>query len=552
MIYPTPASLHGTEIPYATCKAVSLYGNEAIFAGELLTKNGFTVIHDAETLITLREHNTRELTYIDSARRVSKEKFNISSELSGGRLNICVEFSHRRGLFYALNRIMRGLRSGKVFTGEIEDYPLFAKRGYIEGFYGKPWSAGQREEMLPFMAGYGMNTYYYAPKDDVYHREKWRELYPARELEDLGRLAQLCSDNFVEFNYCIAPGLSMRYSSEQEYQTLLCKVKQLYNIGVRGFGLLLDDIPERLHFDEDCTRFDYETVNAHIYLAGRLYDDLVGFGEKTHLTVCPLLYHGRGDEYYISKLGQGLEPCVDLFWTGKNICSQDLTVPEAIRFCEATNHRALYWDNFPVNDAEMQNEMHMGFISGRDSELYRYCAGLISNTMEYCVSSKIPLLTVANYLWNPLAYDGRESWKKALKIVLGEDADKFELFADNLFTSCLKTENSSIFNDTAARAQAELYAGDIEKAKQIFSEYLIKLRGCCEYLSGESELLRELRPWSEKQRLALQILEGCGAIINGADERERVRGLLSEYLSLPRVLYDFSFECFVREVLRLE
>ena len=35
--------------------------------------------------------------------------------------------------------------------------------------------------MLNLMSFYGMNTYYYAPKDDPYHRDKWDELYLGKE-----------------------------------------------------------------------------------------------------------------------------------------------------------------------------------------------------------------------------------------------------------------------------------------------------------------------------------------------------------------------------------
>lgn len=35
---------------------------------------------------------------------------------------------------------------------------------------------------------YKMNAYIYAPKSDPYHREKWREPYPASELDRMKEL----------------------------------------------------------------------------------------------------------------------------------------------------------------------------------------------------------------------------------------------------------------------------------------------------------------------------------------------------------------------------
>ena len=64
----------------------------------------------------------------------------------------------------------------------------FAVRGYIEGFYGNPWTQAQRLDMLRFAAAHGANACFYAPKDDPYHRKLWRELYPP---EALSRLREL-------------------------------------------------------------------------------------------------------------------------------------------------------------------------------------------------------------------------------------------------------------------------------------------------------------------------------------------------------------------------
>jgi hyaluronoglucosaminidase len=210
--------------------------------------------------------------------------------------------------------------------------------------------------------------------------------------------------------------------------------------------------------------FSSETVNAHAYLANKLYDDLMAFDNRITLTLCPLQYNGKGDEYFISKLGQSIEPEISLFWTGRNICSQELTVPEAITFIQSTRHRPLYWDNFPVNDAEMYNEMHLGYIAGRDKDLYRYSEGLIANCMEFCECSKIPLLTIADYLWNPEAYEPLSSWDYAIDTVAGDRAELFKYFADNLLTSCLKVPNSPMLAQTFSLAEQELRAGDIMAA----------------------------------------------------------------------------------------
>ena len=66
----------------------------------------------------------------------------------------------------------------------------FAPRwnGVIEGFYGPPYHHAERLQLLAFLAEHGLDTYLYAPKQDPYHRDEWRTLYPAAEAAELAAL----------------------------------------------------------------------------------------------------------------------------------------------------------------------------------------------------------------------------------------------------------------------------------------------------------------------------------------------------------------------------
>ena len=272
------------------------------------------------------------------------------------------------------------------------------------------------------------------------------------------------------------------------------------------------------------------------------------------MTVCPLQYHGTGDEYYISKLGKGICSDISLFWTGKNICSQELTVREAVIFENATNHKPLYWDNFPVNDAEMQNEMHIGYLNGRDADLYRYSEGIISNTMEFALSSRIPLLTVCDYLWNPIVYDGFESWHNACEIVLGADKTTYMPFLDNLLISCLKVENSPMLNETLNLAQQQFFAGDLRGAGETVGAYITALEKCCKKLKNvEIPMVEELYPWAEKQFIALDLLKSAISILNEntQENKAKTQEFLQKYLAHPKTLCDFSLQAFAERMMTL-
>lgn len=92
--------------------------------------------------------------------------------------------------------------------------------GVIEGFYGQPWNQSERIELFDRMAAWGLNTYLYAPKDDMKHRAIWREAYSADELAQLQGLIQGCQTRGIHFIYALGPGLDIRYSDAGELERL--------------------------------------------------------------------------------------------------------------------------------------------------------------------------------------------------------------------------------------------------------------------------------------------------------------------------------------------
>ena len=124
----------------------------------------------------------------------------------------------------------------------IRDWPSMRYRGSIEGFYGTPWSHADRLDHLDYLGAHKMNTYEYAPKDDPYHRERWRDPYPPDKLAQLGELITRARANHVEFTFALSPGLSICYTSEADLDALLAKFEAVYDLGGRSFNVPFDDI----------------------------------------------------------------------------------------------------------------------------------------------------------------------------------------------------------------------------------------------------------------------------------------------------------------------
>lgn len=481
--------------------------------------------------INISYRDSKRTAYCEKSHRLTDEKYILS--ITDKKIGI--ECSGEKSAFYALCDIVKQLGEKRLCGGEYICAPSFAVRGYIEGFYGTPWSHESRKSVMALMAKNRMNTVYYAPKDDSYHREKWREKYPEAELARLKELVDASKRYYMDFYWCIAPGLSMKYSDEAEFNALLEKTKQLYSIGVTDFGLLLDDIDEDLEFEEDKALYG-ETVNAHIELINKYYSALKKIDSSARLTVCPTLYHGKGDEYYISKLGQNVSPLVSVFWTGRDICSRELTSLEALKFIEGTHHKPLYWDNYPVNDCSMYNEMHISPIINRDSDLWKYSEGIISNCMEYAECSKIPLITFADYLWNSENYDSQASWENAIKQVVGEEnAEAFTVFADHLYTSCLKDANSRRMYEAFDNIEAAFKSGDKQKAFSLAEEYLGKMYTCKAFLKQDLPICRELAKWSEKFYVACDLTSRIFEYVKSRDEalKNEIFSLIDKYNAMP-------------------
>lgn len=500
MIYPIPQknNLKGEKIQI---NSISVSGEfkeiaEKVFRDyNISVGEGFNVVFKYE--------NSKRTTYAEEICRLTDEKYIINVT----ETQITVLCSCEKSAFRGAHTLAKLIVGEEVSTGELIDYPLFKKRGYIEGFYGPTWANEKRVSVMKLVARYGMNSFFYAPKDDIYHREMWRELYPEKDLVELKALFRLACENYLNFHWAVGPGLTYKYTSEEDFNLLINKIKSIYDLGVRNFGLLLDDIPWEFQYDEDEAEFD-SIVDAHIYLVNKTYEALKAIDPSISLTVCPTQYSGDANGYYISKFGSGIPADVDLFWTGAEICSRVLTVREADELSHSAKHKPLYWDNFPVNDCEMFQEMHMGAIIGRDRELYKACEGIISNVMEYAECSKIPLLTIADFLWNPVAYNAENSLKNAHKEILGNDAELFSYFADHLGVSCLSKYSSAFMSNTLSRVAFLEANGKKEDALSFLAEYIKNMKACYNMLCDTSvPLFAELKKWVKKFGMCCELLE---------------------------------------------
>jgi hypothetical protein len=305
-----------------------------------------------------------------------------------------------------------------------------ALRGIIEGFYGPPWSHRERLDLLAFCGRHGLNAFVYAPKDDPYHRESWREPYPPAELARLAELVAAAERHGVAFHWSVAPGLDVCHACDDDLARLVAKAEQLWSIGVRSFHILYDDIADELHCDLDRQRFGAEAspvAAAEAHLANRfLAEFLRPRGEAGPLVVCPLEYHGTHTSPYRETLGARLEPDVVLWWTGPEVVSPTIAAADVAAARAAFGgHPLLLWDNYPVNDFE-PSRLFLGPLVGREA---LDLAGAVANGMVQAAPSKLAFATFADWARDPAAYDPEASWEAALAALGGEAAGALRVLA---------------------------------------------------------------------------------------------------------------------------
>ncbi len=373
------------------------------------------------------------------------EGYAVRADASAGPLGtIALGGVDPAGQFYAvqtLDQLFVPTDDGgyRVAGASISDYPSMPLRGTIEGFYGEPWSHEERLDQLEFYGDVKANTYIYAPKDDPYHRDRWRDPYPADKLAELGDLVTTATKNHVRFTFALSPGNTVCYSGEADYQALVTKLQQMYDLGVRAFNIPLDDIDYgRWHCDGDRTAFGAPSARtagiAQAAFLDRVQREFVETHDGVHpLQMVPTEYSNTADSGYKTAL-RGMDEDIVVMWTGVGVVPQSVTVAQAKQAATVFGGSTFLWDNYPVNDyGNTAGRLLMAPYDKREAGLGEYLAGIVSNPMNQAAASKIAIFGVADFSWNDEAYDAGHNWSQALEYVANGDASTaaaLRVFAD--------------------------------------------------------------------------------------------------------------------------
>jgi hyaluronoglucosaminidase len=301
-------------------------------------------------------------------------------------------------------------------------------RGVVEGFYGTPWSQEDRLSMLKFMCDKQMNMYIYAPKDDLYHRSKWREPYPLAEKVNLDALINTAQNAGVEFVFAVSPGLDLHFAGEagkEDLLLLLNKFSDMHKLGVRRFAIFFDDIPSKDGLEQ--ARF----INSVNYFFVHTHPDI------KPLIVVPTEYNLEGSMYagaqaqpYSLDFAKHLDKDILVLFTGKDVVCEGVTAADMLMAQKIYGPRVGLWWNYPASDYQ-KGKLALGPVQGLEPAATKYMQALVYNPMEQADLSKIALATGADFALHPFAYDADASWEKALTEQYGPLAKDMQIFAEH-------------------------------------------------------------------------------------------------------------------------
>jgi len=238
-------------------------------------------------------------------------------------------------------------------------------RGYIEGYYGRLLEWDDRHALVRQLNGCGMSSYFYAPKEDIYHRLHWRKPYPASWRDSFAIWCDQAKSESIHIIAGLAPGLDFNFNHIKhgdDFSALVTKAKQLLDDGASAIALLMDDI--NTVFDSSENDFVSEG-QAHACLANALSEAI---GHK--LFTVPRVY-AQELEYespgYAKAYSQQLETGNVVFHCGTHIVAPSVHSDDYADYANKGRHRVVVWDNLYANDY-CPRRLYVGPWLGRVSQ----------------------------------------------------------------------------------------------------------------------------------------------------------------------------------------
>ena len=439
-IYPNPQVVQYTEGDHVIKNEVNVVYESGIdqatkdrLAEALALKDGVTVttsesIEEGKTNILVGIDGSGEVADTYANEHVNMQSADLYEKLDAYVLDsnndvITVVGADTDASYYGLTtlyHILKQMDSNTIRNFHIEDWADVASRGFIEGYYGNPWSTEDRINLMKWGGYYKLNSYFYAPKNDPKHNAKWRELYTEEELNTLIRpLAEAGNASKCRFVYALHTFMYNPVRFDGNYQADLKavqdKLAQVIDAGVRQVAILADDAG-----NVGGNNYNKFLTDMTAWLAEmkKTYPDL-----KQTLPFCPQEYMYNGQAYY-----KNFPENVQVVMTGGRVwgeVNQNFTNT----FTNNAGRGPYMWINWPCTDNSKSHLIMGGYTTflqpGVDPAKIQ---GIVLNPMQQSEPSKVAIFGNACYSWNiwENADIANKAWQDSFKYVDHNSAAKTE------------------------------------------------------------------------------------------------------------------------------
>ena len=412
-----------------------------------------------------------------------------------------------------LYQILQQVEGSALRAFTVNDYADVITRGFIEGYYGNPWSTQNRVDLMTWGGYYKLNAYFYAPKDDPKHNAKWRELYSEDELrEKIEPLAQAGNESKCRFVFALHPFMSnpiTKDNYEESVKVLKDKFTQVMDHGVRQIAILADDAADQgkdlyIKLCREMTDWLHEKQKATKEDGSLKYPGL-----KDTLIFCPVNYMGNGEAWY-----SDLPETVQVINTGGRVWGK-IDNKFASTFQGNSGVAPFMWINWPCSDND-KDALHMGghnSFLGSDLQPGQV-KGVVINPMQQSEPSKQGIFMNADFTWNLWESEEHadETWEKSFSYIdhnspiANEGSDALHDISVHMRRmygggATWESGESDNIKDDLTDFRAKLKADtvtteDCDKMIAIFEEIKKDAKTFTEH-AGTPAMLEQMMPWME-------------------------------------------------------
>lgn len=437
--------------------------------------------------------------------------------------------------FYGLTtlyHVFAQMDSLTIRNFEIEDYADVVSRGFIEGYYGNPWSTEDRVNLMKWGGYYKLNAYFYAPKDDPKHRTQWDQLYTEEELANKIRpLAEAGNESKCRFVYALHPfpqGNHLRFDDnyEADLAKLQAKFKQVIDQGVRQIAILADDFwnpggPNGVRLLNDMTAWLEEVKKQ--------YPDM-----KMTIPYVPYDYMGNGSSAELQELKKA-PANVQIVMTGGRVWGE-VTNNFTSTFTNNVGRGPFMWINWPCTD---NSKKHL-IMGGYDTFLHpgvepSKIQGIMLNPMQQSEPSKVAIFGNADYAWNiwETKEEADKSWNDAFSFVdhnsaiTNDASDALRELSKHMINQAMDTRVTPLQESVVLKEKLNVFKEKLEaetltaeEVDAVIAEFEVLQKASKTYRAGGNEAIKGqivywLNCWDDTTEAAIAYLNGVKSALAG-------------------------------------